>query len=208
MNRQMLPGINRVTTILSFVIVGLTVSSLSAQETLTIESISVENGATNVPLVSDYRITFSSAISTIGLPDIGLDGLPIDLDLTNDDCPATPALVFFSPEGCPPSWSLEDDGRTLVLEQVPISEDQITTMIVLFAISTDGALLDRPYSVRFTSQSEIPQGSISGTVTSDVVDVNGSIVAVVPGCDYRHPRVRRHYQRRSRYGVCRRQWGV
>jgi hypothetical protein len=150
----------------------------AAAQTLSVESKSISNGTVDVPTTVDISITFSEAISNFGLPDVDLASIPIDLGITNEGCTRLPALVVITPSGCPQSWSLVDDGRTLVLKNVDLVEDQVHSMLVLFAVSTEGVTLGSPDITRFSTGSSIPQGSVSGVVSSDEIDATGSLVVL------------------------------
>lgn len=153
---------------------------ISAQE-LTVESTSIENGDVNVPSVVDITITFSKSISVLGLP--GLDGgiLPIDFDPDAGECAVPPALVAFTPTGCIESWELTGGGSTLELRNVVLAEDQTHTMLILFAVSTEGDVLEVPAVVRFSTGDSLPQGAASGNVSSSDADVTGSLVFLARG---------------------------
>ncbi len=169
-----------VATIAALLVVVVSASSLRAQ--LVVESVSIANGAVNVPEVTDISVTFSEALDPIYVPsslDVLTGVLPINLNLLDPACPLPPAGIFVTPGGCPESVELSGDGKTVTMHNVQLEPSMAHTLVVLFARGQGGSSLAVPSVTRFSTGDALPQGGIAGAVASSDTPPAGTILLAV-----------------------------
>lgn len=86
------------------------------------------------------------------------------------------ATEIYPDPGQPTSTTFPND-RTVRLE-FELSADTQYWMVLWSALSTSGASLDGPVAFTFSTGSSLPSGSVSGTVTSPDLPVQGTVVAL------------------------------
>ncbi len=126
---------------------------------LTVDSTSPANDAVNVPLRTHLSITFSAPLDT----SIHLDkGLPLFMFTNVDSADSV-------------GWS--NNVRTLNVVAY-LQPNTVYAVGIFGAFGLGGLRLQSPYIVRFTTGSQFPSDSVSGTVVSGTTGVSGDSAIV------------------------------
>ena len=137
---------------------------------LTVVSTTPADGATNVNSdgLTTLSITFSAPLDTLARPEGEEDFLLVE---------------FFPEDDGPVEVRLSADLTTVEADFLLAPGTDYTTLI-RWAKAQNGELLDRPYVVHFTTDSALPTGSVSGTVSFTDGDPTGTLVGLFGGLPF------------------------
>ncbi len=109
------------------------------------------DGTVNVDVDSAMiSITFSDTVDTTA----DFDGFYLSIEFNPDD-------ILIESEDI----TISDDGKTLSVTDLDLTEDTKYTMLLSGAVSVKGDSLDRPYIVTFTTATEMPPHKVDGQIT-------------------------------------------
>ncbi len=132
---------------------------------LLLTSSNPENGNTNVSTLATFEFTFSAPLDTNFL----FFDEPLELEFFPEDSVGEPSHVDVS-----------TDLMTVTYHDVPLTTNTQFIILLTGAMSLDNEFLEKPYVINFTTDSQLPTGSVHGDVNSgDEDDHYGTPVALL-----------------------------
>ncbi len=171
---------------LLFIITIVLVLPYVAMAQLSLVSSSPTHGATNVATTVDLQFTFSAALDTNAVFEMGNNDGGNNYENGHEDDKFFIGIEIFPEDsiGEPDNVVVSEDLTTVTIQGILLTPDTRFMFFLTGAKAVNGDSLDKPYVVVFSTGSALPTGAVTGDVTFPDGDPAGAVVALM-GMDFK-----------------------